>query len=87
MGIFKTTVGYKMANSGTLSNPFLYAKETTETRTIGRIVWYRRFREKLMVPLSDEGKPYFVKTYESDTIRLIVFTVRNREQDWEYDKI
>ena len=76
-----------MANSGSVSKPFLYTERETETRYIGRIIWYYRRNEKVMSSIGDETKPYYVKTYESDFKKIFGILVRDREQNWEYDKL
>ncbi len=85
MGIFKRNIDTSMANSGSQAKPFLYAEEELETRSIGRLIWYRKRDKKVMENVREENNPYFVKTFELVTIKIIGLLFRDRERNWKYD--
>jgi hypothetical protein len=87
MGFFRRIVDSNMANSGTLSKPFLYVKDQIECRKIGPLVWYHHYMKKEMSSIGDDIKPYYVKTYELDIIRIFGILIRDREQNWKYTNL
>ena len=83
MSLFRCNIDRTMVDTGPEGKPFLWARKETKQLYCGRLKYCTKITEKKMDDIGAE-RPYFVKVFESVTVRLFGIGIRNREQSWKF---
>lgn len=84
MSLFRCNIDRAMVNTGTKNKPFISARKETKEFYCGPVKYCTVIVEKIMDDIGDKDRPYFVKVFESVTVRFLSVRLRSKEQSWKF---